>query len=199
MEKTKEKKGNKKRKKKKKKESERWECKIERREYSETERSILIRDTCRRDEERQRDRESCRRGPWLLRDRRPDPSSSNHLATYPVQYPRRRNPCRHTRPTCCCRRPRRPITLTGIYSYHRNWESVLVIWESEIHSQKLCLCLWTCAAHVCVFSFYWWVMNWTDVGDCELYLCCLWFFFFFLGFLALWLSLCVCDSLSCII
>ena len=42
----------------------------------------------------------------------------------------------------------------------------------------------------------------TDVGDCELNLCCgLWrFFFFFFGFLAFWLcdslSLCVCDSLS---
>ena len=44
----------------------------------------------------------------------------------------------------------------------------------------------------------------TDVGDCELNLCCgLWCFFFFFGFLAFWLcdslSLCVCDSLSCII
>ena len=43
----------------------------------------------------------------------------------------------------------------------------------------------------------------TDVGDCELNLCCgLWFFFFF-GFLAFWLcdslSLCVYDTLSCII
>ena len=74
-----------------------------------------------------------------------------------------------------------------LFSFSSKPNKMFVIWESEIH-RNCARALWTCG--VSCLCFYWWVMNWTNVGDCELNLCCLWCFFFFFGLL--WL----CDSVT---
>ena len=150
----------------------------------------------------ERDREPCRHDRERQRARQERESAKPNFEQDPCQ--RERDPRRHARRDplaaaavgCrCLICPASPASslhssqvFTLIFSFKTLWSE---------NQRNFACALWTFG--VSCLCFYWWVMNWIDLvlvnWICAATTACGVFFFFFLGFLALWL--CVCDS--CII